>query len=170
MKHDSFPLHSTVLIPLFTTSLSPSGGGRWGCVRLMSFPLMNWMHVWAVSGTYRLWVGQWTQPVVVLLTSCIPEAQIDRLAVHHHVSRVVVKSVGSKKRSERSERSVSCWGRQCVSFKRVIYEWYINIVSLMQSLMTRNRYKYCSTTNQYLCIPEYTSDGVLILSPVFWAR
>lgn len=30
MKHDSFPLQSTVLISLFTTSLSPSGGGGVG--------------------------------------------------------------------------------------------------------------------------------------------
>lgn len=35
---------------------------------------------------YRLWVGQWAEPVVVFLSSCIPEAQVDRLAVHHHIS------------------------------------------------------------------------------------
>ena len=38
-----------------------------------------------------LGIGERPQPVVVLLSSSVPETQVDRLAVHHHVGRVVVE-------------------------------------------------------------------------------
>ena len=38
----------------------------------------------------RLWVGQGTQSIVILLSCRVPEVQDDRLAVHHDVGRVVV--------------------------------------------------------------------------------
>lgn len=47
---------------------------------------------------YRLWVGQRTEPVIVFLSSCIPEAQIDWFAIHHDISWVVVKSVETMER------------------------------------------------------------------------
>lgn len=40
----------------------------------------------SVCGIYRLWVGQWAEPVVVFLPSCVPEAQVDWFAVYHHIS------------------------------------------------------------------------------------
>ena len=43
---------------------------------------------------YRLWIGQWAKSVVVLLSSCVPKAQIDRLPIYHHVGRVVIKPLG----------------------------------------------------------------------------
>lgn len=39
-----------------------------------------------------LWVGERPQSVVVLLPRSIPETQVDRLAIHHHVRGVVVES------------------------------------------------------------------------------
>ena len=42
--------------------------------------------------TYSLGIGQWSQPVVVLLPGGVPQPQVDRLPVHHHVCRVVVKT------------------------------------------------------------------------------
>lgn len=39
-------------------------------------------------------IGQGPQPVVILLTGRIPEAQVDGLAVHHDVGRVVVEDCG----------------------------------------------------------------------------
>lgn len=47
---------------------------------------------------YRLWVGQWAEPVIIFLSSCIPEAQVDRLAVHHHISWIIVESVGREEK------------------------------------------------------------------------
>lgn len=35
---------------------------------------------------YRLWVGEWAEPVIVFLAGCIPEAQVNWFAVHHHIS------------------------------------------------------------------------------------
>jgi len=43
---------------------------------------------------YRLWVGQGAESVVVLLSRRVPQAQVDRLPVHHHVGRVVVEPAG----------------------------------------------------------------------------
>ena len=40
----------------------------------------------------RLRVAQGAEPVVVLLSSSIPEPEVDRLAVDHHVGRVVVEN------------------------------------------------------------------------------
>lgn len=42
----------------------------------------------------RLWVREWPQPVVILLSSSIPKPQIYRLAVNHHVGRIVIKHSG----------------------------------------------------------------------------
>lgn len=41
-----------------------------------------------------LWVGEWTQAVVILLSRCIPEPQVDRLPIHHHIGGVVVEYCG----------------------------------------------------------------------------
>lgn len=46
--------------------------------------------------TYRLWVGQWPEPVVVLLSGCIPQTQIHWFPIHHYVGRVVVEAVQRK--------------------------------------------------------------------------
>jgi hypothetical protein len=35
--------------------------------------------------TYSLGIGEWPQPIVVLLPSCVPQPQVDRLSIHHHV-------------------------------------------------------------------------------------
>lgn len=34
---------------------------------------------------YRLRVGQWSKSVVVFLSSCIPETQVDWFAIHHYI-------------------------------------------------------------------------------------
>lgn len=36
-------------------------------------------------------IGQRSQSVVILLTGCIPESEIDRLTVDHNIGRVVVE-------------------------------------------------------------------------------
>lgn len=45
----------------------------------------------AWSVTHRLRVREWPQPVIILLSSSIPKSQIYRLAVNHHVGRIVIK-------------------------------------------------------------------------------
>lgn len=72
---------------------------------------------------YRLRVGQWAEPVVVLLSSCIPEAQVDWFAVHHDVCRVVVKSMG--KQCIKSLDLIYCSILLSVSFLRQVnvHEW-----------------------------------------------
>lgn len=42
--------------------------------------------------SYRLWVGQRPEPVVVLLPCCIPQAQVHWLPINHHIGRVIVKA------------------------------------------------------------------------------
>lgn len=44
--------------------------------------------------TYCLWVGQRPEPVVVLLSCCIPQAQVYWFPINHHVGWVVVEAVG----------------------------------------------------------------------------
>ena len=60
--------------------------------------------------SHRLWVGQGSQPVVILLSGCVPQTQIDRPAVHlggwggaragagaavyHNICRVIVEDGG----------------------------------------------------------------------------
>ena len=41
--------------------------------------------------THRLRVGERSETVVVLLTGCVPESEVDGLAVDHDVGRVVVE-------------------------------------------------------------------------------
>lgn len=41
--------------------------------------------------THRLRVRERPQPVIVLLSSSIPQPQVHRLAVNHHVGRIVIK-------------------------------------------------------------------------------
>ena len=41
--------------------------------------------------TYGLWVGEWSQSVVILLTRRIPQAQVDWFTINHHICRVVIK-------------------------------------------------------------------------------
>lgn len=48
-------------------------------------------------GAHRLWVGERPEAVVVLLACGIPQPQVHRLTVHHHIGRIVVKPVGSRK-------------------------------------------------------------------------
>jgi len=48
-----------------------------------------------------LGVAQRTETIVVLLTSSIPEAQVDGLAINHHVRRVVVEHSGDVFAGER---------------------------------------------------------------------
>lgn len=47
---------------------------------------------------YSLGVGEWPKPVVVLLPSGVPQPQVDRLPVHHHIRRIVVKTAGNRVR------------------------------------------------------------------------
>lgn len=47
----------------------------------------------ALIYTYCLWVGQRPEPVVVLLSCCIPQAQVHWFPINHHIGRVVVKPV-----------------------------------------------------------------------------
>lgn len=59
----------------------------------------NAVHVnagWGVGGgfEYRLWVRQWSEPIVVLLSRCIPKAEVHWFPIHHHIGRVVVKAAG----------------------------------------------------------------------------
>lgn len=79
-------------------------GGIWRLgvmVRLRSWvmlygnesPLKDASTKMCVHVIYRLWIGEWAEPVIVFLPSCIPEAQVNWFAVHHHISWVVVKSV-----------------------------------------------------------------------------
>lgn len=44
--------------------------------------------------TYRLWVGQRPEPVVVLLSCRIPQAQVYWFPIDHHIGGVVVKAAG----------------------------------------------------------------------------
>ena len=44
-----------------------------------------------VRAWYRLRVGQRSQAVIVLLSGRIPQPQVHRLAVHHHVGGVVIE-------------------------------------------------------------------------------
>lgn len=37
------------------------------------------------GAAHRLWVGEWPETVVVLLPSSVPQPQVHRLAVHHHI-------------------------------------------------------------------------------------
>ena len=41
---------------------------------------------------YRLWVRQWSEPVVVFLSCRIPETQVHWFTIHHHIGRIVVKA------------------------------------------------------------------------------
>jgi len=41
-----------------------------------------------------LWIRQRPQPVVIFLSGCVPQPQVDGFAVHHHVGRVVVEHCG----------------------------------------------------------------------------
>lgn len=41
----------------------------------------------------RLGVRQWSESVVILLSSGIPQTQADGLTVHHHACRIVVEPV-----------------------------------------------------------------------------
>lgn len=43
--------------------------------------------------TYGLWVRQRPESVIVLLSRCIPQAQVDWLPINHHIGRVIVKAV-----------------------------------------------------------------------------
>ena len=43
----------------------------------------------------RLWVRERPQSVVVFLAGRVPEAEVDGLAIDHHVGRVVVKDSGN---------------------------------------------------------------------------
>jgi hypothetical protein len=38
-----------------------------------------------------LWVGKWSQSVIVLLASSIPQTKVDWFAINHYVCRVVIK-------------------------------------------------------------------------------
>ena len=40
-----------------------------------------------------LGVGQWPQPVVIFLSSGIPQTQADGLAIDHYIRRVVIEAV-----------------------------------------------------------------------------
>jgi len=42
----------------------------------------------------RLRIGQWPQPVVILLAGCVPQAQRHRHPIAHHWGRVVVEHCG----------------------------------------------------------------------------
>ena len=48
--------------------------------------------VWGKDCEYRLWVRQWSEPIVVLLSCCIPKAEIHWFPIHHNIGRVVVKA------------------------------------------------------------------------------
>ena len=43
---------------------------------------------------YRLRIAERPEPVVILLPGCIPQPQVDGLAVHHDVGAVVVEHRG----------------------------------------------------------------------------
>lgn len=45
---------------------------------------------------HRLRVRQRPEPVVVLLTRRVPQTQVDRLPIHHHVGWVVIKPAGGE--------------------------------------------------------------------------
>lgn len=47
--------------------------------------------------TYSLGIGEGPQPVVVLLPRRVPQPQVDRFAVHHHIRRVVVETAGAER-------------------------------------------------------------------------
>lgn len=38
-----------------------------------------------LRAAHRLWVGEWPEAIVVLLPGRVPQPQVHRLAVHHHV-------------------------------------------------------------------------------------
>lgn len=48
-------------------------------------------------GAHRLRVGERPEAVIVLLACGVPQPQVHRLTVHHHIGRIVVKPVGSRK-------------------------------------------------------------------------
>lgn len=63
--------------------------------------------------TYRLWVRQRPEPVVVLLSRCVPQAQVYWFPIHHHIGRVIVKAV--KEQAEISQSfSHSMFRKGCV--------------------------------------------------------
>ena len=53
---------------------------------------MNFLQQISSRHTYGLWVGQRTKPVVVLLSRCVPQPQVDWFAIYHNISWVIVKS------------------------------------------------------------------------------
>jgi len=53
---------------------------------------MNFLQQRSSRHTYSLWVRQWTQPVVVLLSRRVPQPQVDWFAIYHNISWVIVKS------------------------------------------------------------------------------
>jgi hypothetical protein len=44
------------------------------------------------TSVYRLWVGQWPESIIVLLPSCVPQSQIHRFPIYHHICRIVVEA------------------------------------------------------------------------------
>lgn len=48
-----------------------------------------------------LWVGEWSEAVVIFLSGGIPQSQADRSAVDHHAGRVVVEAVRSRESATR---------------------------------------------------------------------
>lgn len=47
---------------------------------------------------YRLWVREWSQPVIVLLSCRVPETQVYWFPIDHHIGGVVVKAGVTQKR------------------------------------------------------------------------
>lgn len=44
--------------------------------------------------SYRLRIGQGAEPVVVFLSSCVPQSQVHRLPIHHYIGGVVIEPAG----------------------------------------------------------------------------
>ena len=58
----------------------------------------GWWDYWeADEEDVCLWVGEWPQPVVVLLTGSVKKTQCVRLAPNHHRHRVVVENLPNVK-------------------------------------------------------------------------
>lgn len=61
-------------------------------------------------------VGEWSQSIVIFLTSSIPETQADGLAIYHNTCRVVIEAVVAKLAISQmySWEGMSHWGANAV--------------------------------------------------------
>lgn len=94
-------LHGVLVLPQVQLGAHQDDGCVGAVVAHLGVPLRPdiFKGCWVYQGEadeedIRLWVGEWPQPVVVLLTGRIPQAEVDGLAIDHNIGRVIVEHCG----------------------------------------------------------------------------